>query len=226
MSFAHSHLMLRAHGAFPNANGQEKWSVGFRIGIIGADVPWDGSKLQTFVDASYGAFGVFHQAPLVKAGGSVFLTHATAARVGQNGRYDPAEQVTSQSGGEAVGGGGGPTNQPWTASCVISLRTAIPRGYASNGRVYWPMTAVALNQTTGRLNEGDLTDRLAAAKVMIQTINAAADNYAAGARVCVLSSVGQGAQALVTRIRSDTRMDSIERRENSVPPSWVETTIS
>jgi hypothetical protein len=64
-----------------------------------------------------------------------------------------------------------------------------------------------------------------AAKVMIDEINDAAQVYATNMRVVVASKTG-GIQAVVTSIRSDERIDSIERRENAAPAVWMTRDIS
>lgn len=59
--------------------------------------------------------------------------------------------------------------------------------------------------------------RLNLFKTFADALNTAANTYSAGTRLLVASAVGGGLHVPVTSVRSDERMDSIERRENDQP---------
>jgi hypothetical protein len=63
-------------------------------------------------------------------------------------------------------------------------------------------------------------------KTFLDAVNTAAGAYQTGARIVVASNVGVGDMAFVTAIRSDDRMDSIERRENDQPSQWSNATLA
>jgi hypothetical protein len=63
-------------------------------------------------------------------------------------------------------------------------------------------------------------------KTFFDALNVAANTYSAGTRLIVASNVGGGLHAPVTMIRSDDRIDSIERRENDTPATWSTSTLA
>lgn len=156
-------------------------------------------------------------------GTNCHFLYATVARIGEDGKYLPTDQLTTVSVGASQAGGGTPT-QPWNTSLSFGLRTDAPRGRASNGRVYVPMLAPTVSASTGRVAAANVNGRVAAFVTFLQAVNAAAAAYDLGAAVCVMSNIGAGTTRVVTAVRSDERLDSIERRENDQPP--VYTTVS
>lgn len=170
-----------------------------------------------FLESISGAVSSFHQNTSVKAGSNVYLDKLEGVVLGLDGKYWGATAVATirdyapPVAGNAVG------VLPWNSALVTSLRTDFKRGYASNGRMYWPAVAQVLDNGTGRLSTGATAPYLAAAKTMFDAINTAADTHQAGLAIHVMSAVGTGVSARVTGLRMDTRIDSIERRENQQP---------
>lgn len=225
MAFPHRHVYLRTGGAIgASASAAEKWSVGFRFAIVGADVPYSASNLLQFAISCHTAIATFHAASLAYVGAKVHLVKTTAATVGLDGKYDPLTQETQVYEPTATPGNG-VGNLPWSAACVTSLRTSRPRGYASNGRVYYPCLNMGIDPATGRLTASQITSRLGLFKTLVNAMNTHAETYATNMRLAVISSVGAGQVALVNAIRIDDRLDNIERRENSAAPTWQTATI-
>jgi len=222
----YAHIYLRANGNFGGnyATNAEKWSTGLRVGVVGADITYNAASLQTFVNACATAFVDFHTSANTYVGATCYLTHVTAARIGGSGLYDPPQQETTVS-GAINSAGSGTATQPWNTAGVVSLRTANFRGYASNGRFYYPQLVGSLDVTTGRVSSTAVQFRLDKAKILFDAINAAAAAYATNARVIISSSAGL-TSAKVTSIRIDERLDSIERRENANPPVWKTATLT
>lgn len=221
MAFTHKHLVVRVNGTFGGSVSApvDKWSCGFRVAIPGQDIQLASPALLTFANAVHSAFNSHHNSATLLAGTNCFFTHVTVARVGTDGKYDPPGQLTTISTGTPSTGAGTPT-QPWNASLSVGLRTANPRGYASNGRIYYPIIAASLLSGTGRLSSTVVANRLAIWKTTLNAVNVAANTYDAGACVVVMSSVGAGTTARVLSLRSDERLDSIERRENDLPSTY------
>ena len=225
MAFPNAHLLLRAMGNFgPSvATNQEKWSAGLRFGVIGADVNYNATALQVFAEAAHAAFVAFHPGTAVGAGTTCFFTGVSVARVGPDGKYLPTQQETTYSTGLPIAGS--PTTvHPWSTANVLSLRTANFRGYASNGRFYYPATGAAIDANTGRISGTNVTNRLNLVKTLFDALNTAAQAYAVNMRVIVASSTGNTA-AKVTSVRQDERLDAIERRENAAPAVWKSVTL-
>lgn len=221
MAYGSTHILVRANGHFgTSGSASDYWSTGLRFGIPGTDVVYDEAKLQTFVQACFTAATTFHADVTSVVGTACWLDNCSAARIGLNGKYNPSTQVTKFSTGGASAGTG-TVVLPWNSALVVSLRTPNPRGPASNGRSYWPMLAGAIIGTTGRISSSVVSNRLANFRTMLNSMNTAANVYDPGMKVRVFSNIGLGSAATVTGIRSDDRVDSIERRENQIPSVWT-----
>lgn len=221
MVFPHEHVLLRFLGHFGviTPPGLDTWSCGIRLGLQGSAPAYDAAKLQTLVNSAQTAAQAFHATVSAAVGTSTYFDQVSGAQIGVLGKYTPSTQLTVLSPVAATPGSGAPT-QPWNAALVMSLRTAAPRGLASNGRVYWPATSAAVDTATGRINSTQVTARLNGFRTFINALNVAANTYSAGCAVVVASAVGGGAIRPVTAVRMDARVDSIERRENNQPSSY------
>lgn len=224
--YSRAHYVFRAIGHFGSSptNFLDHWSSGFRLGLVGGDVPV-GVPLEPFLETVYTAIQAFHTSGGAKAGTNCFLDELTIARVGLDGKYDPPAQETTRRAYASPPIGSGTTIHPWNTAMVISLRTPFPRGIASNGRTYWPTTAMPIDGATGRVAQDALEAYVAAAKTMIQAINAASQSQIATGVVVTVQGqdgkTGPARAAAVTSIRSDGRLDTIERRENDQPSSYT-----
>jgi len=226
MAYDRQSLYLRILGHFgTSAVSNDQWSVGLHLAspTLGT-MPLAG--LTTFLTTIAPAIQTFHAATTTKAGNACFLDRLTVARLGLNGKYEPDTQETTQYDYPAPVSGLLTTVMPWSTALVISLRTTRPRGYASNGRFYYPVTAGTLTNTTGRATSGEVTNYIAGAKTMFDAINTAAGTLQASTRIYVMSGVGAGIAAAVTSIRCDGRFDQQERRENQTVSTYSTATLA
>ena len=226
MPFTNAHLLVRLNGGFGASSlaPLDKWSAGFRVGIPTQDIRYDAGDLQTFANSVHAAANTLHTSSAVLAGANCFFTHVTVARVGENGLYDPPGQLTTVSTG-AASAGSGTGLHAWTSAASVGLRTNNPRGYASNGRFYYPAVAFPITANTGRMSASTVLNRLNAMKTFFNAVNTAALVYEAASGVQVMSSVGFGTTARVIALRGDDRMDNVERRENDAPPVYQLVTL-
>jgi hypothetical protein len=224
MVYPHEHVLLRFNGHFGTGTSTivDRWSAGIRIGHPTQSPAYDVAKLQTLVNAAQTAANTFHASAGAAVGTNCWLDYVSGAQIGVSGKYTPSTQLTVVSPTTPTAGSGTPA-LPWNTANVISLRTNQPRGRASNGRVYWPCLALPVVPTTGRVASAA---RVTAAKTFMDALNAAANVYSAGERIVVASNVGGGLIATVTAIRSDDRLDSVERRENDQPSTWQTATLA
>ena len=226
MAYASNQLRLRISGHFGTSGSVlDRWSTGLRLAISGGGTVVAGDHT-VFLEAISSAVSSFHQNTAVKAGSNCYLDSLSAVVLGTDGKYWGTTAVATVRDYPTPVAGNATGVMPWNTAQVISLRTAFKRGYASNGRMYWPAVAQVLDNGTGRLSTGAVTPILAAAKTMFDAINAAAAVQQAGLRVHVMSAVGDGTNAPVTSLRMDTRIDSIERRENQQPAVWTSTNLA
>lgn len=225
MTFNQTHLYLRIHGHFGESTAaRDFWSVGFRLANV-AGLPAPESGLATFLNDILSPVSAFHTGNPQQVGNAVFLDRMTVARIGLDGKYDPANQQTTELLFPAGQVGGGTTVHPWNTALVTSLRTARVRGRASNGRAYWPSTVTAVTNATGRLPQAFMTSYVGAFKTMLDAINAAGGALTPSVKLHVMSSVESGLSSPVVGIRADSRFDSQERRENDTPPAWTTASI-
>lgn len=217
VAFPHAHILLRALGGFglAVASPVDRWSTGWRFGVPGGDAPHNPAGLVTFAAAAFNAIATFHASPTAFVGTNCSFLEVTAARIGPDGKYLPLVQDTTHYAGDPIFGGGTP-NKPYDAALVFSLRTALPRGRGSNGRSYYPAIAAPIEPGTGRVLPASIGQRLALFQTLVRALNTAANVYAPGMALQVISSVGSVANP-VTSIRSDGRLDRIERRDNGLP---------
>jgi hypothetical protein len=226
MTYTHKHLYIRLNGGLGGSVSvpNDKWSTGFRIAVPGADIDLASPALLTLVNSIHAAAITLHGTVGMLAGTNCNFLYVTGARVGLDGKYDPLGQTTVVSTGLPQAGSGVP-GLPFNTALSFGLRTAVPRGYASNGRLYYPFLAGAVTAATGRVSTTAVTNRLAAMKTFLNAVNTAANTYQAGAVLCVMSKVGSGTTQRVLSIRSDDRLDSIERRENDQPSAYSTLTL-
>lgn len=229
VTYSRAHYVFRILGHFGQAATVfDRWSTGFRLGLIGDDVPI-GMDLSPFLETVAPAIATFHAAATNKVGSNTILTELTIARVGLDGKYDPSTQQTTRRSYAPVVAGTATSIHPLNTAMVISLRTGYPRGIASNGRTYYPTTGMPVQNLDGRVSVADQTAFINGAKTMIQAINqAAASQIGTLIRVGVMGQTGKTGSARVghvERIRCDNRLDTIERRENDQPPNYVEVTV-
>lgn len=226
MAYRNVHLVLRAGGHFGTSSVfADNWSIGLRFGFAATDVALDPVALSAFNESAWGLFASLHPKTTVGAGTACYLDWVTSARVGTDGKYNPAQVPTTRHDGAPIAGGSSST-QPWNTALVVSLRTIAARGYASNGRMYYPCTAFTAVATTGRVADSNVLSRLNEFKTLIDGLNSAANVYQTGMRLCVMSAVGSGLTYPVTSLRGDGRFDSQERRENKTPSTWSSVTLA
>lgn len=98
---------------------------------------------------------------------------------------------------------------------VTSYRTARTRGYASNGRGYWPSVQV-VSATTGRFPVADGNAIASAAAAMV---NAIGDSGAG--TPAVMSAVGAGRTEPITGVRVGLVMDTQRRRRDGIAEEYT-----
>jgi hypothetical protein len=213
MAYDREHLYLRMLGNF--ADGVDEWSVGLRLASPTLTVPATGG-LNAFLAAVSTPIATFHNNTAVFAGGSTKLVGLSVAKIGVDGHYNPQTQDTTTFFYPTPISGGGSAGAARSTAFVTSLRTSKPRGYASNGRFYYPATAAVTNFISGMIPESGVTPYLDAAKIMFNAINSAGLALAVPVKICVMSTHGAGLSDVVTAIRADGRLDRQERRENKL----------
>jgi len=224
VTYDRTSIKLRMIGHFgASGTASDYWSTGLRLAVVGgANVST--SDLTPFLETISGPISTFHSTATNYVGSACFLDELTAAHIGTNGKYVSSSEMTTRRVYTTPVTGGGSATHPWNTAMVTSLRTLQARGLASNGRMYWPALGMAVANTTGRVVQPTMDTYTANVKTMLDAINTAAQAYQSGLRIHVLGyspKTGNSWSAMVTSIRCDQRLDSIERRENQQPPIWT-----
>lgn len=228
MPYSREHVLVRINGIFGSTtNVRDRWSIGLRMASLSAVAPE--TDFTAFLTAFHSDVAAFHAHADVGAGSTCYYTFLTAAKIGVDGKYSPKTQLTSRYDAPSAIAGSGTCDSPFSQAQVCSLRTALPRGYASNGRLYYPMTHIngLIDPATGRIAPGVVAPLLARWKILIEAANTKF-NAVLGVplKVSVMSQVGSGTTAVVNSLRMDGRLDAQERRENDQPAVWSTTTIA
>lgn len=208
MAYAQPFLRLVVSGTI--ANGAEQFSYGlslindFGTGTPPTEVP------QGVIDAVTD----FHSLGTVMAGTSR-VNLIKLNEIGTDGRYTSNDETVLHELDPPVGPSGG-NNHPPQVALAVSLMTDRARGRAARGRFYIPVgPAVALD---GRLSTGNRDTILTAAYTFVSAINSAVPGYDVG----IVSNIGSGAQAAVTKIRVGRALDTLRSRRRSLEEDYAE----
>jgi len=219
MPYSRPFVKMRIQGVFGTAGTPvERWSTGVNISSLGGG-SFDPANLSQFLVNTASTVSTFHASANVKAGSNCVLTQLTAAYIGVDGLYvlgslQPTTVYTYPS--PVLGNGTG--IHPLASSLVISLRSLRLRGPASHGRMYYPALGQSVNSPGGDISSAALGLFITQAKTLIDGINTtAAASFGAGGKVSLVSKVGTGAEAIVTSLMVDQKMDHMESRERSMP---------
>lgn len=219
MAFTSPYVYCRAEGEFRvNSSPVDIFQVGWKIPL--GSPPSQGT-LVAFLETISAPVSSFHSNADLRAGSAAVLTALTAAYVGTDGKYvGGGTQQTTRRVYTTPVPGNSTTNAPFTQALVMSLRTPIARGRGSNGRLYWPATALLMGDT-GVLSTVVTAAIAGRAKTLLDNINAAcATIFGTPARVSVMSSLDSGVTAPVTHVRVGTKVDRQERRESAFPEEY------
>ncbi len=206
MTYTTNHALLTILG--DSFGMQEEWQTGVRL--VGDNTPPTTAEFEA-VNAAVQTFIGNNE---LKVGQGFRYIGLKWAPQDVNGKYGAeGESITwlRPSPGQGQGTDAG---YPQIA-IVLSLRTSRTRGYASNGRMYFPST-MKPTAADGLIAAGSASAVATAAATMIQSINAAGMG-----QVAVMSKVGAGRTELVNAVRVGRVMDTQRRRRNGLPESYV-----
>lgn len=191
-------------------SGTEEWQVGLRLD---GTTPPTTAQLES-IDSAVTAF--LQTGNLSFPLGRRYIGLKWAPQ-DVNGRYPDGEDAvewfrpTPLSGGAS---GGYPQ-----IALVLSLRTARARGYASNGRMYFPSAATP-TAGDGRITLANAEAVAAAGATLIASIAL----VGLGEPV-VMSTVGAGRTEPITGVRVGRVMDTQRRRRNQIPEEYTATVV-
>lgn len=223
MAFTTTHVLLRCIGVFGSSVTApiEMWANQFRLpaaeGITGA-------QLAAFLGGVEVPAKAFYGHSNVSASSLVWFTELTAAMINTDGKYlgGANQQTTRRVLASPTNGTGGSASQPLAFSTVVTTRTPIPRGRGSHGRFYVPTLARPVQATTGMWSATQGADMAGAAKAFLDGINnAAAVHLGAAVHLAVMSDLGAGTTAAITRVEVGSKPDHQERREHQIKETYA-----
>jgi hypothetical protein len=223
MAYANPFVKMSMEGHFGSSgtNKVEYWSAGLHIG--GTALAPTGSALLGFLTAIAPAVSTFHSGVGNFTGTNTFLDSLSAALLDKTGHYagGSLQTTTRYTYPAPVAGTGTPTG-PWSQAMVWSLRSVVLRGPGSHGRCYYPAINASCGAATGTISGSQQAAYLANVLILVNAINvAAAANLSTPANVSLVSPIGAGVEAKVTRIGIGARLDSMESRETKIPEAYV-----
>lgn len=225
MPYSSNFVLTTVKGTFGTGSGVlEHWQATWKIPLSTAP---SGAALAAYLAAIEAPVKAYHGDGNVKAGTQTFLTELTAAHLGTDGHYTGggAQTTTSRIITPAFAGAGSPVNS-FADAIVISLRTQFARGLASHGRIYWPAQAVVCG-TDGVIGVSQAAAIATSAKTLLDAVNAAAAaQLSTTNKVSVMSQVGAGQTAPVTKVLVGVKVDRQERREKSISENWQPATLA
>lgn len=158
--------------------------------------------------------GIAGDDPLISV--HAHLTSIKLNRIGVDGRYvDPETRehvyTTFTQGNAGIAA-------PAQLSAVATLRTAVPRGRASKGRMYLPPTQMCgAIDVDGRASAAAATAQAESVRALIDAVN---DQYIGIGRVGVASNAGAGRFEHVTSVSVGRVIDTMRSRRSTQPEDY------
>jgi len=222
VTYTQPFVLTTAEGTFGNGVGVDIWRCTWKIAFPFAVAP-STSALQAYVDAVRPAVINYHGASAVQAGNTTYLGAIAAANIGIDGKYiGGGLQSTVRSTNQTPVAGVGTPVHPLSVALCISLGSARARGRASRGRIYWPARAISVDAQDGRISTTAQDGIRNTANTFLAAINtAAATHLGSGFALSLMSGLGSGTTAPVTRVSIGRRVDVQERREGELSEAHV-----
>lgn len=206
MPYPNPHALLTILG--DAYGGSEIWQTGLRLATPGEP---DTATMEA-IDA---AVTTFLQTTALRFPSGFRYIGLKFAPQDVNGRYPAGTDATEWLRPTPLAGnvsGGFPQ-----IALVTSWRTSRTRGYASNGRSYWPSVQV-INATTGRF---PASEGLAVATAAANLVAAIRDTTIGVPSV--MSTVGAGLSEPIIGARVGLVMDTQRRRRSAIAEEYTET---
>lgn len=219
--YANNALLVKAVGHFGTSGTTvDIWSCGWRFPVDDS-FSIEHAQLDSLLATIAPAVSAFHQNANTGGGTNTFLDKLTAAIIGKDGRYFGSQQETREHVyATPVGAAQTPTHPFSTALCYTHF-SFFPRGKASKGRVYWPATALAINQATGATGAPALAGPVY--QTLVNSMNQAVDGIAdvsslgvLGVKTTELPGGSPARTGLVLAIGVGQAPDTQRRRDNKV----------
>lgn len=203
-------LRISVQGTMP---GGEVWSVNPVYGIGGDfGVPVSAAQVVTVANALATA-AVPTTLMSMMTPGCALTSYRVEAR-----KLDGTLEALAEGVRATPLAGNGAQRHPYQTSVVTSLRTPLP-GASGRGRLYWVATAVALDNSTLRVDAASVTSHLAAVKTFLSTMQTVVDATFDGVSLCVWSRKNAALTA-VNSIQMGNVVDQQRRRRDALTENY------
>ena len=196
-----------------NATDEDIWTTGWRIAPSPASEPIINypAMANTLLESVTGAAETFWGALQARIARGTRLNSVKVAPVDEDGRYiDNMDSVVYDW--ETPLRGAGSSAHPPQVSVVASLTTGTRRGNATHGRMYLPLTAIAINSDDFTI---DATNRQLIANAVVGLLDDSLGTIAdASLDPVVMSNIGSGTTRTITTVAVGSIPDTQRRRRN------------
>ena len=196
-----------------NATDQDIWTTGWRIAPSPASEPIINypAMANTLLESVTGAAQTFWSAIQARVARGTRLNSVKVAPVDEDGRYiENMDSVIYDW--ETPLQGTGSNAHPPQVSVVASLTTGTRRGNATHGRMYLPLTAIAVNSNDFTISTAERQTIANAVKGLLNdSIGAIAD---VTLDPVVMSNIGSGTTRTITTVAVGSIPDTQRRRRN------------
>lgn len=212
MSYTTGSVLVRFRGYLQAIN--QTWSIGLRapatVPIAPADIQGLASAIATGTAAdaaqlATATLGIGN----AWTGVDVYLYNSLPGSSVATGHQDYASAK--------VGSG---DNMPSDVALVVSLRSQFA-GARNRGRIYLPCTKVSALEQNGQFGSNALTALVPNVKALINHTNTALATVTGVGAVSVISATHNQAAA-ITRFVIDSKLDTQRRREDKIPPAYIQ----
>ena len=172
MTFPAQHQYVSVIGdAFSST---ENWQFGFRITDGGISNAATAAALGPILLAWWNGTGAYASNFLMQPPATHRLTEIKVARIGTDGLYPPTEASASYFYPTPIVGGTAASQwQVPQGTVAVTLRTALPRGLASKGRLYLPPSVGYQIAADGRMSVLAADKYAGMVRILVNEINAA-----------------------------------------------------
>lgn len=196
-----------------NATDQDIWTTGWRIApslVTESTVNYP-QMAGRLLESVTGAAETFWGALQARIARGTRLNSVKVAPVDEDGRYiDNMDSVIYDW--ETPLRGAGTSAHPPQVSVVASLTTGTRRGNATHGRMYLPLTAIAINSDEFTI---DTTNRQLIANAVKGLLNDSLSTLAdVSLDPVVMSNIGSGTTRTITTVAVGSIPDTQRRRRN------------
>lgn len=196
-----------------NATDQDIWTTGWRIAPSPASEPIINypEMANTLLESVTGAAETFWDAVRGRIAQGTRLNSVKVAPVDEDGRYIDNMDSVIYDWETPLRGASGSAHPP-QVSVVASLTTGTRRGNATHGRMYLPLTGIAINGNDFTIS---VADRQAIAQAVVGLLDDSLGTIAdISLDPVVMSNIGSGTTRTITTVAVGSIPDTQRRRRN------------